>query len=115
MTQTDQDATLYAGTAPYFTVTVYQADGETERDISSDTFYWAMYDERSRVVLEKDSNSGVAITDGENGVCTVTLEKGDTVDFDGDFKHYLRLIDPTGDPAVVLEGTLTWKKLPRKT
>lgn len=114
MTKLNQDASPYANTAPYLTITV-TSDGTTAVDISNTTIEWVMYDERNTVVLYKATGgSGVTIEDGPNGICKVTLDNEDTKGFNGAYQHYLRITDSNGNSDIVMRGTLTWEKLPEQ-
>jgi hypothetical protein len=78
-------------------------------NIAGATINWMLttQDDLDVALLSKATGgSGITITDGAAGECQVALDPLDTKEFDGVYHHELQLIDGSGNPNVVAEGTV---------
>lgn len=62
--------------------TIYGSDGVTPEDITGWSLSWLLKkrptDADAAAIISKSTVSGIAITDGPNGLCTVTIQDDDT-------------------------------------
>ena len=64
----------------------------------------------STAILSKTEQNGIEIDDDLNGLVTVNLDPGDTLQLKGDFYHELEAVDASGDVSTVYTGTFQIKK-----
>lgn len=57
-------------------------------------------------IFTKTLLDGIAITDGLNGILTVTLSPADTEGLEGDYIYEMELVESTGDVSTILSDVL---------
>lgn len=103
---TEADVSWFVGEDKTIRITVRQADGVTVQDITGWTLEWAVrrFLGSTDALLAKTTDSGITITDAENGVCEVALSRTDTDTLGrGGFHHALRRTSP-GASTVLTYG-----------
>jgi len=115
-----EDTNLFAGTALVIPLRVVDDDnGEVPLDISAWTFQFDMNDDERNPdganIIQKTSGSGIDITDGVNGLLTVTVDPADTsgAGYKTEHNHYWSLVRLTPLPVTMLgEGRIYVKGSP---
>jgi len=128
MTTTSQDFTMYAGTRVTVQITVSDADGSGNDDLSSNytELVWVLApfennstsEYRDVPVLTKKSTVAQASTGGDeidvagssNERADVQLIKADTEDLEGSYYHELEGFDANGNGVVLATGTVTIRR-----
>ena len=96
---------MVAGDTKGLVISVTDAAGSPV-NITGATIAWhAAKSFRKTAIITKAVGSGVAITDGPNGVFTVQLDAADTEDLVGDFLHEAQII-VGGEISTVIQGTM---------
>ena len=98
--------TMTAGDTKQLVVTVKDADGDAV-SITGSTIKWQCarsYGKASSI--SKTTTSGIQITDGANGVFTVTINPSDTNSLVGNFSHEAEITFSDGTISTVLFGTM---------
>lgn len=109
MTHTFQDHDVYQGQTWINTVTIYASvTSATVENITGwelEATFAPISSGRINTDLTKTIGDGVTITDGPNGLCTVTLTADDTDDMEGEWEWALWVVDE-GAEAPLSIGTL---------
>jgi hypothetical protein len=116
VTHTFQDHDVYQGQTWVNTVTIYESETSATPD---NIIGWALEATFAPTNtgttdsdLTKTVGSGITITDGVNGVCTITLTAANTLEMDGEYEWALWVID-SGAEAPLSLGTLSMKETAR--
>lgn len=111
MATTDQNATIHAGDTVDINVTVTNPATGDPKNLTGATVQWAMYKAyKGTVVLTKDTDDGVTITDAADGELTISLEAADTEDVRPDiYAHEVEVTDSGGNVSTVTTGYITLK------
>lgn len=110
MTHTFQDHDVYQGQTWVNIVTIYESESSATPAVITGWELEATFAPINTGVirdeLTKTIGDGVSITDGPNGICTVTLPADDTEDMSGKWEWALWVVDE-GAEAPLSVGTLT--------
>lgn len=111
MATTDQNATIYAGDDVDINVAVTDPATGDPKNLTGATVQWAMFKEyKGTVVVTKDTDDGVTITDAANGELTISLDAADTEDVRPDiYAHEVEVTDGSGNVSTVTTGHITLK------
>lgn len=92
------DATFVASTDFVLTITAEDQAGNAI-DLTGASIRWvlAAAPGGTELVVKTTGGGGVAVTDAENGVFTVTLTDTDTADLDGVYYQEARITDSSGN------------------
>lgn len=113
-----EDFSMHSGDSRTLEVTVRdEADAVVNISAASGAdLTWALskkatdtVDPRGASLVSKTEGSGIAITDGPNGRCDVTLDPADTADLKGDDYYHEMQVILSGDTSTVLYGVVTIK------
>ena len=97
---------IRAGDEKTWTVTIKDDAGSTV-NIAGATLSWKIAEGKDATAdITKTNGSGIAITDGPNGVLTLTLDEADTASLVGDYYHEIQAVDGSGVTQTMLRGTL---------
>ena len=97
---------MTAGDDKTLVVTVKDANG-TAVNITGASIKWQCARSFGKASdISKTTSSGISITDGANGVFTVTLTAANTESLRGNFYHEAQLTDSGGAISTVLFGTM---------
>lgn len=97
---------MTAGDSKTLVVTVRNADGDAV-NITGATIKWQAARSYGKAsVITKSTSSGISITDGTNGVFTVTLNTSDTDSLSGIYHHEAELTATDSTKSTVLVGTM---------
>ena len=109
MTRPAQDVDMIAGDTVNLNVTIYDADNGGNKNIANSTIKWVLYDEATDTAsLNKTLASGITITSGLLGQCTIALTPANTVSLTpGVYYHEVEVTDETGNVSTVLTGHIT--------
>jgi len=66
--------------------------------------------DNSQIILTKDNDLGIIITDAVNGKFIVNLLSTDTVNLSGEYKYSTRLTDTSGNTSIILTGIMKVEK-----
>lgn len=91
---------MFAGESKYLVVSITDSDGNIE-NINDCFFNWKL-NVRNNPLVKNSSDGDILITDGINGIVTITLTPEDTANFSGIFSHELEMTDSQGNISVVL-------------
>lgn len=106
MTDFNQNVEMVAGTDHVITITLVPAT-----DISGLTIDWVLTKIDGTVVVTKQTGGqGVSITDGPNGVFTITLADTDTDGLRGEYRHEAMITDGSGNEDVVTKGRVLFRR-----
>lgn len=111
MTETAQDATIYAGDDAVLRFSLTDANGDA-LDVTGYTFAWAMRGAGGAVALSKATGDGIAVVGAASaGVVDVTLTHADTADL-APIGHPYQLegTDGSGNVSTLAEGIITVKR-----
>lgn len=106
MAATNQNFTLYQGDSLTAQFSVVDDEGSPV-DLTGATITWRAATVSHQTVLDKAVGRGITVTDAAGGVCEVALAPDDTASLLGTYRHQLRVVDATGQEAVVAEGAMT--------
>lgn len=112
MTATSQDFECWQGEDNTLQITVKKEDG-TPKDISASTaITWKLARKPSAAtaLLTKSLGSGIAITDGLNGVFQITLSAADLASLYDSYYHEARVKDSANKSKVVTTGKVVVNK-----
>jgi hypothetical protein len=109
MATTDQNATIYAGDTVNINVVVTDPATGDPKNLAGATVQWAMFREyKGTVVLTKDTDAGITITDEANGALTIALDASDTENVRPDiYAHEVEVTDSGGNVSTVTTGYIT--------
>ncbi|OAS21156.1 hypothetical protein [Paenibacillus oryzisoli] len=106
VTEKNQNFTMFAGDTENIPVTF--TDNRSPVNLSGATVQWSMKRVNAATnILEKDTVSGVTITDEAAGVFTVLLSPEDTENLNGTYSHKAKVIDAAGNVSTVMTGKVT--------
>ena len=112
MTEVNQNFTMYAGDSKVLLYTIKGDSGETldVTTLTSAQFVIKQYPDSSVKLLDKDfPDSGVGISNGPEGIISVSLVPADTKDLNpGEYYHELRIV-LFGSTSTVAIGVLKIK------
>jgi len=66
--------------------------------------------DNSQIILTKDNDLGIIITDAVNGKFIVNLLSADTVNLNGEYKYSIRLTDTSANTSIILAGIMKVEK-----
>lgn len=98
----NQDFKIYEGDDLVIEFLILDEDGNTV-DLTGYSASWGAYGSDT-TIFKSTGNGNVTIG---SGTVEVTVDAIDTVDFDGVYRHELRLIDASTKSRVAASGTLT--------
>ena len=102
-----QDFSMIAGDTKVLTVTVRDPSTGDPVSIVDASITWKASKSVGRtVVLTKTTAAGISITDGANGVFTITLAAANTVGFSGSYIHEAKVTFSDGTVQRVLRGMM---------
>jgi len=116
MARTIQDATFYANNDHTLSFTLYNDDVTpvVALNIAGTSLTWALSHSLSAnnpnkipLLIKSTATGGITITDGHNGLVTVTISDTDTEFLYGTFYHELDLTDTSVNKSVQSTGTIT--------
>ena len=109
MTRVAQDVDMIAGDTLNLNVTIYDAITGANKSIANSAIKWVLYDESTdTAALNKTLASGISITNGLMGQCTIALTPANTVSLTpGVYYHEVEVTDETGNVSTVLTGHIT--------
>ena len=100
------DFKMYQGDTKVLTVTVKDKVGNAVA-ITSATIKWQASRSKGKTPdISKTTSSGISITDGANGVFTVTLNASDTESLEGSYYHEAEVIFSDSTVSTVLSGSM---------
>lgn len=108
MSHSTQNFEIHAGDSRDIVVTVTDSQGGAV-DLTGAAIAWQLArsaDAASPAVF-KSLGTGISITDGPNGVFTVTLDSADTEGLTGLYYHEAEVTDTAGNRSTVLSGVAT--------
>jgi hypothetical protein len=109
VTHTFQNHDVYQGQTWVNTVTIYESETSATPDVITGWALEATFAPTNTGTTDSDLTktvgSGITITDGANGVCTITLTAANTLEMDGEYEWALWVID-SGAEAPLSTGTL---------
>jgi hypothetical protein len=110
---TNQDFDFYVGDNALVNIQIKTDDGKP-KDIAGAKCTWKMIDAIScMTVTEKIIGNGVTITDGINGLLSISLATAETSKFSpGRYSHVATVTDLAGNVCTVTVGTLTVRSVP---
>jgi hypothetical protein len=109
MALTNQDIVIYAGETKDVNFALSDSDNNP-LNISGTLLAWAFGVNTLDIARGYKSTptvSGITITNASSGWCTVRLNHDDTINYQGNWYHELRIQDPSGNLSTVAVGTLT--------
>jgi hypothetical protein len=109
MTRENQDFAMWSGDTKNVRITVYD-ENDAVFNISGCTIRWRLMRSKmaSASLVTKATGSGIVITDGPNGLFTVTLAPTDTASLNhGRYYHEAEVVDGSGNVATVTVGEIT--------
>lgn len=109
MTRVAQDVDMIAGDTLNLNVTIYDGVTGANKSIANATIKWVLYDEATdTAALNKTLASGITITNGLLGQCTIALLPANTVSLaPGVYYHEVEVTDEAGNVSTVLTGHIT--------
>ena len=109
MTSKKQDFEVYDGDAK-----LLQIDIDPDKDLTGATVTWYLtqHDKPDSILVTKSIGSGITVTNAALGQFEVAIDEADT---DGlasgentvEYRHYARVLDTSGDTAVVTTGVVS--------
>ena len=111
MATTDQNATIYAGDDVDLQIAVTDAATGNPKVLTGASVQWAMFRAyKGTVVLTKDTDGGITITDAAGGILTISIGAADTLDIrPDDYAHEVEVTDSGGNVSTVTTGHITLK------
>jgi hypothetical protein len=108
MSHNVQNFEIHAGDSRDIVVTVTDSQGAAV-DLTGAAVAWQLARSAgsAAAVVSKSLGAGIAITDGPNGVFTVTLDPADTESLTGLYYHEAEVTDAAGNRSTVLTGVAT--------
>jgi hypothetical protein len=108
MTHKVQNFEIHAGDSRDIVVTVVDSQGGVV-DLTGATIAWhlAQSARAAAPAVAKSLGAGIAITDGANGVFTISLDPADTAALSGLYYHEAEVTDAAGHRSTVLTGVAT--------
>jgi hypothetical protein len=112
VTKEAQNITIYAGDTADINVTVYAGETTTRKNIANSTINWVVFDPDSTgVILTKTTGDAITITDGLNGLFTISLVPADTEDIPpATYRHEAEITDSSGNVSTVTVGDFIVKE-----
>lgn len=114
MTATNQNFTMNEGETKKLDIdeTTDEDNGGTLPIGGYNSLVWQLQPYRGgEVLIEKDTTSGITVTDASVGAYEVTIDPADTdglvYDDSATFFHHVRYTDGSGNTSDLLEGTVT--------
>ena|SRR5437764_15345572 len=103
------DFSMYSGETKNINITINEQDGVTPVDLTGATITWHLKGSlrSGNILVSKDNNNGIIITDTANGKIRVQLSPADTSGLNGIYYHVCEITDLIGDHSVVLIGKIT--------
>jgi hypothetical protein len=108
MSHNVQNFEIHAGDSRDIVVTVTDSQGGAF-DLTGAAIAWQLARSAGSTspAVSKSLGGGIAITDGPNGVFTVTLDPADTAALSGLYYHEAEVTDGAGNRSTVLSGVAT--------
>ena len=108
MSHNVQNFEIHAGDSRDIVVTVADSQGAAV-DLTGAAIAWQLARSAGSAApaVSKSLGAGIAITDGPNGVFTVTLDPADTEGLTGLCYHEAEVTDAAGNRSTVLSGVAT--------
>lgn len=105
-----QNFTMYAGNSETLEITATDRNTKLAIPLSGATIKWVMKKGlNGDLVIEKTTDSGVTITDANNGIFTVSLNPLDTDGKPGGYYHEAQVTDSQGNVSTVSVGSANIK------
>lgn len=105
-----QNFNMVAGDTKTLVVYVKDADGDPV-NISGATIKWQAARSHGKAsVITKSTSSGITISDGPNGIFSVTLNPSDTESLSGTYAHEAQVTASDSTISTVLQGTMKVNK-----
>jgi hypothetical protein len=93
----------YSGDTRRLLVDVVDED-DNAVDISGADIEYVIADRDDNIVITKDLQDGIAVTDAANGQFRIDIEPSDTADLQGDHLHECEITDQNGEVTTVFTG-----------
>lgn len=113
MVKKDQDFEVVSGDSRNLNFTIYDQDAADDdsvvKDISGFTaIAWKLDTGSAVTTVTKSLSDGITVTDGPNGLLTVSLTPADTADIaGGTYKHELEGTDGSGNKTTLAIGRVS--------
>lgn len=106
--EVNQNFNMYAGESKTIPVTATNTEDGTPIALDGvSSIKWGMRKiHGASNDVDKDSASGITVTDAINGKFTINLDANDTRTLSGDFIHEARVVDSLGKESLVMKGII---------
>lgn len=111
MAKSNQDFEMFAGETKKLVVKVTEGNSTTPMDLAGlISAKWVMKNSSkstSTVLVSKDTNNGISVTNAGLGELTIVVDSNDTSNLYGLFYHYAEVVDSLGNHSTILFGKVS--------